>query len=87
MSSVTAQLQLLQQLEGQLLKLRKEKGFIDPAVRDVRKQFRASADSIMLKNYRAALVSKVYLEFVILPHCGRRPVCVPYTHLQIELQV
>ena len=56
MGSVTAQLQLLQQLEGQLLKLRKEKSFTDPALRDVRKQFRATAEAILLKNYRIAMV-------------------------------
>lgn len=56
MGSVTAQLQLLQQLEGQLLKLRRDKNFVDPALRDVRKQFRATAEAILLKNYRSALV-------------------------------
>lgn len=56
MGSVTAQLQLLQQLEGQLLKLRKEKSFTDPALRDVRKQFRATAEAILIKNYRTAMV-------------------------------
>ena len=56
MGSVIAQLQLLQQLEGQLLKLRKEKSFIDPALRDVRKQFRATAEAILLKNHRIAMV-------------------------------
>ena len=56
MGSVTAQLQLLQQLEGQLLRLRKEKTFVDPAIKEVRKQFRATAETILLNNYRVALV-------------------------------
>lgn len=56
MGSVTAQLQLLQQLEGQLLKLRKEKSFVDPALKDARKQFRSTAEAILLVNYRTGLV-------------------------------
>ena len=56
MGSVTAQLQLLQQLEGQLLRFRKEKSFVDPALKDARKQFRATAEVILLQNYRVALV-------------------------------
>ena len=54
--SVTAQLQLFHQLEGQLLKLRKEKSFTDPAVRDVRRQLRATSELILLQNYTAASV-------------------------------
>ena len=56
MGSVTAQLQLLQQLEGQLLRLRKEKSFLDPAVKDVRRQFRATAEAVLLRNYLIAMV-------------------------------
>lgn len=56
MASVTAQLQLLQQLEGQLRKLTKEKTFSEPAVRDVRKQLRAAAESVVLKNYAVSEV-------------------------------
>lgn len=59
MGSVTAQLQLLQQLEGQLLKFRKEKSFVDPALTNARKQFRATAEVILLQNYRVALVRVV----------------------------
>ena len=54
--SVTAQLQLFHQLEAQLLKLRKEKSFTDPAVRDVRRQLRATSELILLQNYTAASV-------------------------------
>jgi hypothetical protein len=64
MGSVTAQLQLFHQLEGQLLKLRKEKSFTDSAVRDVRRQLRATAEVILLQNYRAATVRHCLKELI-----------------------
>ena len=57
MDLVTGRLQLLLQLESQLRQLSKEKSFWDPAVRGVRKQFRTTAEGIILQNFKAAEVA------------------------------
>lgn len=54
MESATARMQLLSQLEDQLRKL----SFTDPAVREVRKQVRAAAESVLLATYAAAQVQR-----------------------------
>lgn len=53
-----------------MLKLRKEKSFTDPAVRDVRRQLRATSEVVLLQNYKAATVRKLF----IVPYaaCVRR---------------
>lgn len=63
MASVTAQMELLQQLEGQLRKLSKEKSFSDPAVRELRKRVRVAAEGVLLRNISAAEVSTPLCKF------------------------